>query len=58
MRIGISDESATPSSHFLQERIEKERLPRSTRLPLKRFLSKIGASDPSRRCNPRTRGEC
>jgi hypothetical protein len=27
MRVGISDESATPSSHFLQERIEKERSP-------------------------------
>jgi hypothetical protein len=43
MRVGISDESATPSSHFLQERIEKERLPRSARLPLKRFLSKLSS---------------
>jgi hypothetical protein len=41
MQVGISDEERDALVAFLQERIEKERLPSSTRLPLRRFLSKL-----------------
>jgi hypothetical protein len=41
MQVGISDEERDALVAFLQERIEKERLPRSTRLPLRRILSKL-----------------
>jgi hypothetical protein len=41
MQVGISDEERDVLVAFLQERIAKERLPRSARLPLKSFLSKI-----------------
>jgi hypothetical protein len=41
MQVGISDEERDALIAFLRERINSERLPRSSRLPLKRFLSKI-----------------
>jgi hypothetical protein len=42
MQVGISDEERDALVAFLRERMEKERLPRSSRLRiLKRFLSKI-----------------
>lgn len=41
MQVGISDEERDVLVAFLRERIENERLPRTSRLPLKRFLSKI-----------------
>jgi hypothetical protein len=41
MQVGRSDEERDALVAFLRERIEKERLPRTARLPLKRFLSKI-----------------
>jgi hypothetical protein len=41
MQVGISDEERDALVAFLQEHIEKERLPRLARLSLKKFLSKI-----------------
>jgi hypothetical protein len=41
MQVGISDEERDALIAFLRERINSERLPRSSRLALKRFLSKI-----------------
>jgi hypothetical protein len=41
MQVGISNEERDALVAFLRERIDSERLPRSSRLPLKRFLSKI-----------------
>jgi hypothetical protein len=41
MQVGISDEERDALVAFLRERIDSERLPRSSRLPLKRFLSKL-----------------
>jgi hypothetical protein len=42
MQVGISDEERDALVAFLRERMEKERLPRSSQLRLvKRFLSKI-----------------
>jgi hypothetical protein len=41
MQVGISDEERVALVAFLQERIEKERLPRSALVPLKRVLSKL-----------------
>jgi hypothetical protein len=41
MQVGISDEERDALVAFLQERIEKERLPRSALLLLKRILSKL-----------------
>jgi hypothetical protein len=41
MQVGISDEERAALVAFLRERIEDESLPRTSRLPLKRFLSKI-----------------
>jgi hypothetical protein len=42
MQVGISDEERDALVAFLRERLEKERLPRSSQLRLlKRFLSKI-----------------
>jgi hypothetical protein len=46
MQVGISDEERDALVAFLQERIEKERLPRSTRLPLRRVLSKLEPVSP------------
>jgi hypothetical protein len=48
MQVGISDEERDALVAFLRERIEKERLPRTSRLPLKRFLSKIEPARPTR----------
>jgi hypothetical protein len=52
MQVGISDEERDALIAFLRERIEKERLPRTSRLPLKRFLSKIEPAPNSARCLP------
>jgi hypothetical protein len=41
MQVGISNEERDALVAFLRERIDSERLPRSSRLPLKKFLSKI-----------------
>jgi hypothetical protein len=41
MQVGISNEEREALVAFLRERIDNEKLPRSSRLPLKRFLSKI-----------------
>jgi hypothetical protein len=49
MQVGISDEERNALIAFLRERINSERLPRSSRLPLKRFLSKIEPVHSSRR---------
>jgi hypothetical protein len=41
MQVGISNEERDALVAFLRERIDSERLPLSSRLTLKRFLSKI-----------------
>lgn len=41
MQVGISDEERDALIAFLRESIEKKRLPRTSRLPLQTFLSKI-----------------
>jgi hypothetical protein len=41
MQVGISDEEREALVAFLRKRINSERLPRSSRLSLQRFLSKI-----------------
>jgi hypothetical protein len=46
MQVGISDEERDALVAFLRERIDSERLPRSSRLPLKWFLSKLAPALP------------
>ena len=52
MQVGISDEERDALVAFLQERIEKERLPRAARLPLRSFLSKIAPVTPVNATQP------
>jgi len=52
MQVGISDEERAALVAFLSERIDRERLPRSSRLPLKRFLSKLAPIEGERTMQP------
>jgi hypothetical protein len=58
MQVGISDDERAALVAFLQERIEKERIPRSALLPLKRFLSKIKPATPQMPATVYSAAEC
>ena len=47
MQVGISNEERDALVAFLRKRINSDRLPRYSRVPLKRFLSKIEPVQPT-----------